>query len=173
MTFSYCETSRVTDLRLRRASAVITYCFSTHSTPTPKTFPLGSFDSHSVEWDECWAPLKFRWQETFPSARPQLPLMITAAFWKACIGKASGINKPNWEENPTNLRTFDLGWRRKTRWKGEKEKERERDRGRQSVRGKPYWSGGLINHQMPLTQPLIFCDQWQSGTALGEMVGRE
>ena len=24
---------------------------------------------------------------------------------------------------------------------------------------------------MPLTQPLIFCDLWQSGTALGEMVG--
>lgn len=35
------------------------------------------------------------------------------------------------------------------------------------LRGKSYWSGGLMNHQMPLTQPLIFCDHWQSGTTLG------
>lgn len=113
-------------------SVVITYCFSTHSAPTSKTFPLGSFDSHSAGWDVRWAPLKFQWQETFPSARPQLPLMITAAFWKACVGKASGINNPNWEENPTNLRRFDLGWERKTWWKsrkreGQKERHRERE----------------------------------------------
>lgn len=160
---------------LRRASAVISCCFSTHSTPTPKTFPLGSFDSHSAGWDECWVPLKFQWQETFPSVRPQLPLMITVAFWNACIGEASWINKPNWEENPPIFRTLLFGVEerdtmRDWTWDGERER---RQRGRESVRGKPYWSGGLINHQMPLTEPLIFCDQWQSGTAQGEMVGRE
>lgn len=126
LTFSHCETSWVKDLTLRRASAVITYCFSTHSAPNPKTFPLGSFDSHSAGWDECWAPLKFQWQETFPSVRPQLPLMI----WKACVGKASGINKPSWEENQTNFENFwfgDGGERHDGRVKGEKGRERQRE----------------------------------------------
>lgn len=30
-----------------------------------------------------------------------------------------------------------------------------------------------MNHQMPLTHPLIFCDHWQSGTTLGKREERE
>lgn len=30
-----------------------------------------------------------------------------------------------------------------------------------------------MNHQAPLTHPLIFCDHWQSGTTLGKRGERE
>lgn len=30
-----------------------------------------------------------------------------------------------------------------------------------------------MNHQTPLTHPLIFCDRWQSGTTLGKRKERE
>lgn len=67
-----------------------------------------------------------------------------------------------------------MGWRKKTRSKSENKKGRKRETEVERVfRGKPYLSGGLINHQMPLTQPLVFCDQWQSGTALGDGIGKK
>lgn len=89
--------------------------------------------------------------------------ILKSAFWEV-----AGLNTPSGEENPTKFPT----WERKTRWQKENERMGKKETGR-VLGGKPYWSGGLMNQQMPLTHPLIFCDHWQSGTTLGKGAARE
>lgn len=160
---------RSENLTLCTASAVIT-AFAPTPSPSPKTFPTRLIWLLLCRLRQELGSLEVSMERNFSISEPSVTTYDHSSILKTRVGKASGINKTKWEENPTNLRTFVLGWRRKARCTSGNEKGRKRG-GWESVRGKPYWSGGLINHQMPLTQPLIFCDLWQSGTALGEMVG--